>query len=291
MNLIFHHAALGDFVLTFPLLRSLDEPKTVVTSWQKASLAAAVFDDVTTMDIEMLEFTRLFAQGGPTSMSPVVQDVFDQATRIITFVSNGADVWMDNVQRLAPTADMFVVMPRPAADWDEHVTAFHREQLKRQDLTLGDAVPVAKRAAADGRVLLHPGSGGAAKCWAVEQWLDLHANLKQHGHEATFIIGEVERESDGLIETLTAAGEVVTCNTTLELYEALNHARVYVGNDAGPTHLAAQVGVPTVALFGPSSPRVWQPLGPRVTTIAPPQPQAMDWLDVTTVAKAVSAML
>ena len=42
---------------------------------------------------------------------------------------------------------------------------------------------------------------------------------------------------------------------------------VYVGNDAGMTHLAAALGVPTVALFGPTNPTVWQPLGPQVRVL------------------------
>lgn len=38
-------------------------------------------------------------------------------------------------------------------------------------------------------------------------------------------------------------------------------ARVYVGNDSGITHLAAALGVPVVALFGPTDPQVWGPRG------------------------------
>jgi ADP-heptose:LPS heptosyltransferase len=40
-----------------------------------------------------------------------------------------------------------------------------------------------------------------------------------------------------------------------------------VGNDSGITHMAAALGVPTVAIFGPSDPRVWSPRGKRVTVV------------------------
>ncbi len=55
----------------------------------------------------------------------------------------------------------------------------------------------------------------------------------------------------------------------------LSRCRLYIGNDSGLTHLAAAVGQPEVlALFGPTDPRVWAPLGPQVRTLTAPCPQA-----------------
>ncbi|MBM4300198.1 MAG: glycosyltransferase family 9 protein [Deltaproteobacteria bacterium] len=54
----------------------------------------------------------------------------------------------------------------------------------------------------------------------------------------------------------------------------LSRCRLYIGNDSGLTHLAAAVGRPDVlALFGPTDPRVWAPLGPRVSILRAPGPQ------------------
>ena len=39
---------------------------------------------------------------------------------------------------------------------------------------------------------------------------------------------------------------------------------LYIGNDSGITHLAAAVGTPVLALFGPTDPEVWAPRGPHV---------------------------
>ncbi|MGH2669848.1 MAG: glycosyltransferase family 9 protein, partial [bacterium] len=47
----------------------------------------------------------------------------------------------------------------------------------------------------------------------------------------------------------------------------LEAARVFVGNDSGPSHLAAALGCPTLVLFGPTDPAVWAPVGDRVTTL------------------------
>jgi ADP-heptose:LPS heptosyltransferase len=63
-----------------------------------------------------------------------------------------------------------------------------------------------------------------------------------------------------------------------DLYELacwLAAARVYIGNDSGPTHLAAAAGTPVVALFGASDPAVWAPRGPRVEIAAAASLEAM----------------
>jgi len=69
--------------------------------------------------------------------------------------------------------------------------------------------------------------------------------------------------------------------------EDIAHAAVFLGNDSGPTHLAAQLGVATVALFGPTDPRRWAPVGPRVTILKPDAPADMDWLGVDGAVEAV----
>jgi len=55
------------------------------------------------------------------------------------------------------------------------------------------------------------------------------------------------------------------------LYELgcwLATASLYIGNDSGITHLAAAVGVPVVAIFGPTDPAVWTPRGGRVRVVS-----------------------
>jgi ADP-heptose:LPS heptosyltransferase len=76
-----------------------------------------------------------------------------------------------------------------------------------------------------------------------------------------------------------------------DLYELacwLATARIYIGSDSGPTHLAAAVGTPVVALFGPSDPAVWAPRGPHVAIAAAP---AMDAITVEQVASLVRNIL
>ncbi len=293
MDLLFHEAALGDFVLTFPLLRGLGGSVTVVAPWSRANLAARVLPAVSAMDIEMFEFVRLHAEGGPSHVSPAVGDLFAQADRVISFISTGRDAWAANVKRFAADALCCFVDPRPSSGWKGHVTAWHHEQLARQGVDLADS-RVTAGGDAEGPVLVHPGSGGLAKCWPAERYEALIAALREQGHMVRPVLGEVEqaRWPEERLARWRDDWGAVCCRSALELLPVITGGSCYIGNDAGPTHLAAQLGLPTLALFGPTDPARWSPVGPRVRVLAPPDgPGTMDWLGVEPVCDAVGGLL
>ncbi len=287
-NVIFHQAALGDFALILPLLRAMRGPTVVVAPWSRAKLASDLFEHVQAMDIEMLEFTRLHAAGGPTHVSPMISDLFASARRIVSFVSTGDDDWARNVRRMAPHSQCCFVMPRPADDWTQHVGAWHEKQLQLQDWALkGERSQKVGRPSFRGRglVLIHPGSGSPRKNWPRQRYAELINRLRDAGQTVRVVVGEVEAEqwSAGDLSRLRAE----RLRSLDELVAALREASCYVGNDSGPTHLAAQLGLPTFALFGPTSPEVWAPVGPAVTVLAPPAPCDMNWLGVDRVFEAI----
>jgi ADP-heptose:LPS heptosyltransferase len=78
--------------------------------------------------------------------------------------------------------------------------------------------------------------------------------------------------------------DAVRIDDLYELAGWLATARVYIGNDSGITHLAAAVGTPVVALFGPTDPRIWAPRGRDVSVIAK---QAIEDIEVGEVAALV----
>ena len=100
--------------------------------------------------------------------------------------------------------------------------------------------------------VLHPFSGRASKNWPMERFLEVGIRLRD------------------LLPTYWCAGPDEVLDSAVrkdDLYELacwLAGARVYVGNDSGITHLAAAVGTPVVALFGPTDASVWGPRGSRV---------------------------
>ncbi len=285
MNLLFHQAALGDFALILPTLRRLTGPTAVIAPWSHGRLAAALAPNSATMDIDLFEFTRLYAQGGPSIVSPAVQELFERARQIISFVADNDSTWATNVKRLAPVAKTICIPPRPPARWTRHVTDWHAEQLWQHGVELNKNPanpPPTTKANTNTDWLLHPGSGGVAKCWPLPNFIKLAQALTDQGQTVRFLIGDAEVDrgiADHLREQVDPA-TITHARDTETLLQTLHSATNYLGNDAGPTHVAAQCALRTVALFGPSDPRVWAPLGPNTTVVAPPQPAPMSWLSV-----------
>lgn len=118
----------------------------------------------------------------------------------------------------------------------------------------------------DADVWLAPGSGGAAKCWPRPCWLTLAATLPRPPH---VVVGPTERERDDPRRWPWPAGTgfVVEAEPVRLAARLSTEPSAFVGNDSGPTHLAAMLAVPTVALFGPSDARVFAPQGPRVQVL------------------------
>jgi len=119
----------------------------------------------------------------------------------------------------------------------------------------------------DSPIILHPGSGGAHKCWPLNQFQSLADMLRRSEYQPVFLLGPVELDTwpPHLLQELNCRNYTVLKDLSLEqVIQILSCSSGYVGNDSGITHLAGAVGIPAVAIFGPSNPRQWQPLGQRV---------------------------
>jgi heptosyltransferase-3 len=101
--------------------------------------------------------------------------------------------------------------------------------------------------------VIHPFSGSPRKNWPLENFRLLAREL-----ERTMTVLWCAGPEDPL---LPGAVQIPTLS---DLACWLAGASVYIGNDSGITHLAAAVGTPVLALFGPSDPDVWAPRGPHV---------------------------
>lgn len=111
-------------------------------------------------------------------------------------------------------------------------------------------------------VLLFPGAGHADKAWPLDRFERLAALLRERGLRPVYVVGPVERDR-GIVPR---RGEVLEPESLEALSAALCAARFVIGPDSGPLHLAGLHGVPGLALFGPTSPRQWGPLGLDVVT-------------------------
>jgi len=119
-----------------------------------------------------------------------------------------------------------------------------------------------------GPVVLAPGSGGRHKCWPRERWVELAHSLGARGERIAVVVGPAEIERDDPRRWPWGASVTFVAEPVVGLAHTLRKARAFVGNDSGPSHLAACVGVPTIVLFGPTDPRVWSPVGGHVRVVA-----------------------
>jgi heptosyltransferase I len=102
--------------------------------------------------------------------------------------------------------------------------------------------------------ILNPGAGWAAKQWATARYAELAIALAARGLRPVVNFGPGEQT---LADEVAAAshGAALPLSTTLGQFIALaRRAHLFVGGDTGPMHLAALLGVKTLALFGPTDP-------------------------------------
>jgi len=119
------------------------------------------------------------------------------------------------------------------------------------------------------RVILHPGSGSPSKVWP--RFRELARLLP----DAEILLGPCETPFD-------APNPCLQNLSLTEVAEELRRCGLFIGNDSGITHIAAYWGTPTIALFGATDPRVWGPVGRRVTVLEKP---SLDDISVDDVRK------
>jgi len=132
-------------------------------------------------------------------------------------------------------------------------------------------------------ILIHPGSGGRDKNWPLDRFCAL---ARQTGRAPVFVVGPTELDWWGpeVIERLAREFPTIVAPPLATLAGLAAGAGAYVGNDSGPTHLAAGVGTPTVGLFGATDPAQFAPRGRRVRVLADDD---LTGLDVRAVARAI----
>ncbi len=112
-------------------------------------------------------------------------------------------------------------------------------------------------------LLVHPGSGGRWKCYPPSALRESLRGLS--GTEIRILLGPAEED----LAPEFRAFPVRQSRSLEEALEVLSEAMALVGNDSGLTHLAAALGLPVLALFGPTDPVLWAPFGERVRVLYP----------------------
>jgi heptosyltransferase-1 len=102
--------------------------------------------------------------------------------------------------------------------------------------------------------ILNPGAGWGAKCWPVSSYGEVAKALADRGMAVMVNYGPQEEElAEAVRQASEEAARPVKCSVS-QLIALTRRASLFVGGDTGPMHLAAALGVPAVALYGPTRP-------------------------------------
>ena len=281
--LIIRPGAIGDTLLTLPVIQALRakyQAIHITLVGNSAVLPLALASDIVeaVSDYGQLQWSELFS---PTGIhTPVMLLLLQQTDLVICWLRDSDGIVRYNLQQ-AGVKHLITAAGRPAEGQHIHIIRYLLETvelpLETIDLTRWQ-LPSKQQDGllVEGRqpmVAIHPGSGGARKCWPVTAFAEVIERLWQRGYSVLLLVGPADAERINYLQQhLTSPPEqtmltVLVDAPLLSVAQHLRQCQRYLGNDSGITHLAAMLGIPTVALFGSSDLIVWRPLGPNVEVI------------------------
>ncbi|NIA21456.1 MAG: hypothetical protein GWP05_05695 [Anaerolineaceae bacterium] len=277
---VIHSGGIGDFLQVLPTLEAIrgkwpEAEATIVGHRQRGELARLGGLAEGVVELETCGCHHLFV-GGASCDS--VCDSLRDAELILNFLPQ--ETFSENLERLT-SARVLSLRSFPApGDGAIPAAQFVYDQVASElDLPPARAVPRLTLPngprETEAAAMIHPGSGSQSKNWPLNRFRRLADRLIGRGLQVTWIVGPAETESSEFADLAPEENRAV-CPALTDLATMLSAARLYVGNDSGITHLAAAVGAPTVALFGPSNAAVWAPRGANVRTIVSPTGRVAD---------------
>ena len=312
--LIVRPGAIGDTLLTFPVLKALRRYYeatciTLVGNAQALPLAIASGVAEQAFDFQDIKWSDLFSTHGIRTSS--LRDLLSRTDLAICWMGDPDGIVEHNLKTLG-IKQAIIAAGRPPAGEHIHIVDYlaHTIGLPYMlpqfisttvgvgDVGLGESLwlPVARMydlpsealAIADYPqqliiktpdmtntpfVAIHPGSGAAEKCWPVSRFAEIIMRLWKQSQPVLLLSGPADTERlEDVLQLLSPSPapemlKMLISAPLLEVAQYLLLCRCYLGNDSGITHLAAMLGIPTVAIFGPTDPRIWRPIGSSVKVI------------------------
>jgi len=264
---------LGDVLLTTPLIRSLRR------AYPDGEIDALVFADTAAILAGNPDIGRVIAMPARPSMLDTLScaaRLFGRYDLAVSTQSGDRPVGfaiLAGRKRAAPVEDRFSgrikrALLQRSIPYDG---SLHRvEAILRLADALGiprvaEVVPPLASAAnslPQGEIaVVHAAPMFHYKRWTAEGWRGLAAELTTRGLQV-IATGGPAAEERAYLDAVWAGADVTRVDGRLswgELTGLLARARVFVGPDTSVTHLAAAANCPTIALYGPTDPRLWGP--------------------------------
>jgi len=248
-RLVIRPGAIGDFIVSLPALESLRTDYFEV--WVPSPNVPLVrFADrvrsIASTGLDLL---------GIADPPPALLDELRRFDSIVTWYGANRPEFRELLDSLCLPCLFLPALPPEAST--VHAIDFYLDQVR--DLCESTRTPIPRihcEVQREDFAVIHPFSGSVRKNWPLEKFRQVAGGLDRHmpvrwctGPEDPPLVGAVR------IDNL------------YELAQWLARARLYIGNDSGITHLAAAVGTPVLALFGPTDPEVWAPRGTNVRVV------------------------
>ncbi len=286
--LIIRPGAIGDTLLTFPIIKTIrntyGNPHITLVGNPAVlplALASGLVDE--TSDYGQRQWSSLFSTDN--TFSPAMLDQLLRTDLAICWLRDPAGL-VERKLRLAGVRNVIIAAGHPPDGAAIHVVQYLAETIGLQHVELPFKLSFKSAALSIGDagsqpIAIHPGSGGSQKCWPIPSFAALINHLWQRHYPVLLLAGPADHQRVKDIQRLLPPQPIPNSLTTLidlpliQVAQRLLKCRCYTGNDSGITHLAAMLGIPTVALFGPTNPSTWHPIGPAVTIIQESQLQSL----------------
>ncbi|MDA8238869.1 MAG: glycosyltransferase family 9 protein [Nitrospiraceae bacterium] len=275
--LVWHQGALGDLLLSLPAVYSIKKHFAPCrlhlisrTDLAGVIVASGIADEVSSNEKAM--YADFFREDSlPTTASEFLRKMH----AAFVFMKRRDRTFMKNLRKHVPFCRSVSTVPQQGER--VHVAAFQLGELLRAGISSYGTprLCVAPPAGIGGGrpyVTIHPGSGGKWKRWNLRGFADVMDALAEVGsYRFLVLLGPAERgmreECGRLISTRNIPADIVGDRPIPYIASLLAMSSLFVGSDSGITHLASMIGTPSVAIFGPTDPELWGPLGPGVRIV------------------------
>lgn len=284
MNIVvLRPSKIGDALVTFPILLALRKKYanphiTLVCDPVVVPLAKAwgIADEVYGYDAQ---WAQIFSSGGVRQS--YVRDLLRKTDLAVCWISDPDDKGRKNLLK-AGVKEVTASTTPSQADNIVDIDSMHAMEMlamtvnvriaKPEAITLPNIGPAAF-CPYNAPIALHPGSSAPHRRWPTTSFAELIDALFRL-HYSVLLLGsptenDLLKEVRQHLSTAPQTGKLSVLNkaSLLEVSQKLKQCGCFVGHDTGISHLAGLLRIPTLALFGSTSPERWRPLGPTVEVI------------------------